>query len=101
MKHFVLFLLLFAAALTAVDALPSFASAPLAGREGETAIRTAAAGPAQNKDRKGAESAAPAPAAPLRLEESLDAMGTTYSIVLYGADKFKMMAAAEAAFEEV
>src|SRR5689334_17574690 len=38
---------------------------------------------------------------PLRLEESLDAMGTTYSIVIYGADRYKLMAAAETAFEEV
>ena len=38
---------------------------------------------------------------PLRLEESLDAMGTTYSLVIYGTDRYKMMAAAEAAFEEV
>ena len=36
---------------------------------------------------------------PLRLEESLDAMGTTYSIVIYGADRYKLMAAAETAFE--
>jgi thiamine biosynthesis lipoprotein len=37
----------------------------------------------------------------LRLEESLDAMGTTYSVVIYGTDRYKMMAAAEAAFDEV
>jgi FAD:protein FMN transferase len=37
----------------------------------------------------------------LRFEESLDAMGTTYSLVLYGSDRYKLAAAAEAAFEEV
>ena len=37
---------------------------------------------------------------PLRLEESLDAMGTTYSVVIYGSDRYKLMAAAEAAFDE-
>jgi thiamine biosynthesis lipoprotein len=36
----------------------------------------------------------------LRLEESLDAMGTTYSVVLYGPDRYKLTAAAEASFEE-
>ncbi|HET8547749.1 MAG TPA: FAD:protein FMN transferase, partial [Bryobacteraceae bacterium] len=37
----------------------------------------------------------------LRFEESFDAMGTTYSVVLYGSDRYKLAAAAEAAFEEV
>jgi thiamine biosynthesis lipoprotein len=37
----------------------------------------------------------------LRLEESGDAMGATYSIVLYGYDRVKMEAAVNAAFEEV
>jgi thiamine biosynthesis lipoprotein len=37
----------------------------------------------------------------LRLEESGDAMGATYSIVLYGYDRVKMEAAANAAFDEV
>lgn len=37
----------------------------------------------------------------LRFEESLDAMGSTYSIVLYGRDRFKLQAAVESAFEEV
>lgn len=37
----------------------------------------------------------------IRFEESLDAMGTTYSIVLYGRDRFKLQAAIEMAFEEV
>jgi FAD:protein FMN transferase len=41
-----------------------------------------------------------APAA-LRLEESLDAMGTTFSVVTYGHDRFKMQAAVELAFDEV
>jgi thiamine biosynthesis lipoprotein len=37
----------------------------------------------------------------LRLESSVDAMGSTYSVVLYGYDRLQMEAAAEAAFEEV
>src|SRR5262245_16273654 len=37
----------------------------------------------------------------LRLESSADAMGSTYSIVLYGYDRLQMEAAAEAAFDEV
>ena len=44
---------------------------------------------------KGAEQAL------LRFEESLDAMGTTYSIVLYGTDRYQLQAAVESAFEEV
>ena len=36
----------------------------------------------------------------LRLEDSQDAMGTTFSIVLYGTDAFRMRAASEQAFEE-
>ena len=41
-----------------------------------------------------------APAA-LRFEGSLDAMGTTFSVVAYGKDRFKMQAAVELAFDEV
>ena len=37
----------------------------------------------------------------LRLEESLDAMGSTYSIALYGYSEDRMEAAIEAAFNEV
>jgi thiamine biosynthesis lipoprotein len=37
----------------------------------------------------------------LRLEKSGDAMGATYSIVLYGLDRDKMEAATDAAFDEV
>ena len=37
----------------------------------------------------------------LRLEKSADAMGATYSIALYGYDRVKMEAAADAAFDEV
>jgi thiamine biosynthesis lipoprotein len=47
---------------------------------------------------------APAPAAGsdmLRLESSRDAMGSTYSVVLYGTDRTRMETAAEEAFEEV
>ncbi len=48
-----------------------------------------------------AEYATGAGPASLRFEESLDAMGTTYSIVVYGEDRFKLEVAVEAAFEEV
>jgi thiamine biosynthesis lipoprotein len=50
-----------------------------------------------------AEQAAASTAAPpvLRLEDSLDSMGTTYSVVVYGADRYKLQAAVELAFEEV
>jgi hypothetical protein len=34
----------------------------------------------------------------LRLQQSADAMGSTFSIVLYGYDRVKMEAAVEAAF---
>jgi thiamine biosynthesis lipoprotein len=37
----------------------------------------------------------------LRLEESADAMGATYTIALYGYDRERMAAAVDAAFEEV
>jgi thiamine biosynthesis lipoprotein len=37
----------------------------------------------------------------LRLEKSADAMGSTYSIALYGDDRVRMEAAADAAFDEV
>jgi FAD:protein FMN transferase len=37
----------------------------------------------------------------LRLEKSADAMGSTYSVILYGSDRVKMEAAADAAFDEV
>jgi len=37
----------------------------------------------------------------LRLEKSADAMGSTYSIVVYGNDRIRMEAAADAAFDEV
>ena len=37
----------------------------------------------------------------LRLEKSADAMGSTYSIALYGNDRVAMEAAADAAFDEV
>ncbi len=47
----------------------------------------------------------PAPAAPapelLRLEASVDAMGSTFSVVLYGEDRNKLESASEVAFEEV
>jgi thiamine biosynthesis lipoprotein len=42
----------------------------------------------------------PAAAELLRLEASVDAMGTTYSLVLYGDNRDRLEAAAEAAFEE-
>jgi FAD:protein FMN transferase len=37
----------------------------------------------------------------LRLEDSLDSMGTVYSVVLYGKDRFRLRTAVELAFEEV
>jgi len=37
----------------------------------------------------------------LRLEKSADAMGSTYTIALYGTDRVAMEAAADAAFDEV
>jgi thiamine biosynthesis lipoprotein len=42
-----------------------------------------------------------APTETLRLESSVDAMGSTYSIAVYGEDRARMEAAVEAAFEEV
>ena len=45
--------------------------------------------------------AAAAQAEGLRLEKSADAMGSTYSIALYGDDRIRMEAAADAAFDEV
>jgi thiamine biosynthesis lipoprotein len=42
-----------------------------------------------------------APRELLRLEESFDAMGSTYTVALYGYDRDRMLAAIEAAFEEV
>jgi thiamine biosynthesis lipoprotein len=41
-----------------------------------------------------------APANSVRLERSLDAMGTTYTIAVYGADRFALDSAMEDAFEE-
>ena len=37
----------------------------------------------------------------LRLEKSVDAMGSTYSVAVYGTDRYKMENAVEAAFDEV
>jgi thiamine biosynthesis lipoprotein len=50
-----------------------------------------------------AAAAVPVVSAPgiLRFEESLDSMGTTFSVVTYGQDRFKMQAAVELAFDEV
>src|SRR5882672_11101030 len=48
--------------------------------------------PAQSPGGKTAET--------LRLESSVDAMGSTYSIAVYGEDRVRMEAAVEAAFEE-
>jgi FAD:protein FMN transferase len=47
--------------------------------------------------------AAPADASSgvLRLEDNLDSMGTTYSVVVYGTDRYRMQSAVELAFEEV
>ena len=37
----------------------------------------------------------------LRFEESMDAMGSTYSIIVYGTDRARMLGAVELAFDEV
>jgi thiamine biosynthesis lipoprotein len=37
----------------------------------------------------------------LRFEESMDAMGSTYSIIVYGSDRARILGAVELAFEEV
>src|SRR5947207_3392016 len=37
----------------------------------------------------------------LRLEESLDSMGSTYSVVVYGVDRVKMESAVEQSLDEV
>ena len=42
-----------------------------------------------------------APQQPEKLERSTDAMGATFSIVLYGSDRASMNQAIDAAFEEV
>src|SRR5437764_10126526 len=42
-----------------------------------------------------------APAEILRLEKSADAMGSTFSVALYGEDRIRMEAAADAALDEV
>ncbi len=38
---------------------------------------------------------------PVRFERSLDAMGTTYTVALYGKDRFSLESATDEAFEEV
>lgn len=45
-------------------------------------------------------SAAPADDTLVRLERSLDAMGTTYTVAVYGHDRFALDSAMEAAFDE-
>jgi thiamine biosynthesis lipoprotein len=37
----------------------------------------------------------------IRFEESLDSMGTTYSVVVYGKDRFQLQAAVQASLDEV
>jgi thiamine biosynthesis lipoprotein len=61
----------------------------------------AALSPAARTQESGAASAGQTAPQLLRLEESLDAMGSTYSIALYGYDEERMEAAIEAAFDEV
>ncbi len=41
------------------------------------------------------------PAPPLRIESTLDAMGSTFSVVAYGDDRVRLQAAVDVAFEEV
>ena len=43
------------------------------------------------------QGSAPGATPVLRLEDSLDSMGTTYSVVVYGTDRFKLQAAVELA----
>ncbi|MFN3324043.1 MAG: FAD:protein FMN transferase [Bryobacteraceae bacterium] len=40
-------------------------------------------------------------AEPVRVERSLDSMGSTYTVVAYGENKFRLLAAVDEAFEEV
>jgi thiamine biosynthesis lipoprotein len=49
----------------------------------------------------GAAAHAPGLAETLRLERSMDAMGSTYSAAVYGEDRDRMERAVEAAFDEV
>ncbi len=62
---------------------------PLAGQSPPAGVTQAAAGSAGQTGQL------------LRLEESLDAMGSTYSVALYGDNEDRMEAAVEAAFDEV
>jgi thiamine biosynthesis lipoprotein len=59
-----------------------------------------ASGPLLGRDRQGAGVQA-VPRELLRLEESAGAMGGTYTVALYGYDRNRMLAAIEAAFEEL
>jgi thiamine biosynthesis lipoprotein len=56
----------------------------------------------QSADSKpvGSQPVNPQPAEILRLESSAEAMGSTYSLVIYGEDRDRMEAAAEKAFDE-
>jgi len=56
---------------------------------------------AQKPAAEGAAGAAGVGPPVLRLEKSADAMGSTFSVVLYGADRVRMEAAADAALDEV
>jgi len=59
--------------------------------------------PAQHRATNGGAAEAAGARGPelLRLEKSADAMGSTYSIAIYGVDRVQMEAAADAAFDEV
>lgn len=81
MKHRVLLLLLAALAISGAPAAKS----------GERAAKPHPPGAAQ----------AVAQPELLRVEDNFDAMGTTYSIVAYGTDRFKLRAAVEQASDEV
>jgi len=59
------------------------------------------AGQAQQAGTAASGAPQPVPREFLRLEKSADAMGSTYSIAIYGEDRVRMEAAVDAAFDEV
>jgi thiamine biosynthesis lipoprotein len=62
------------------------------------AARGLAQTPAPNAQAQGPEASG---GLPVRFERSLDAMGTTYTVALYGKDRFSLESATDEAFEEV
>lgn len=86
-KQFVVVLFLLTASAARPQAVPGGAVPSGAGVPSRVGV--------PNRDRKGAVPEL------LRLEESAEAMGSAYSIVVYGYDNDRMSAAVEAAFDEV